>query len=150
MTAKLLETFTKKGNYEYGTAENGLLALQACESARRIYDIILMGQQEYIPKLYNILTKKTDISMPVMNGMDSARGIRKLEHERGQKPATIVALTGLASASVRQEAFSNGINVFMTKPVSFSVLRKFLNDWTPETELQTSMPLCGQDHRWTK
>jgi hypothetical protein len=58
MPAKLLETFTKKGNYEYDTAENGLLALQACENAQRIYDIILMGQQEYTPKLYNILTKK--------------------------------------------------------------------------------------------
>ncbi|KAH0562294.1 hypothetical protein GP486_003012 [Trichoglossum hirsutum] len=55
---KLLETFAKKGNYEYDTAENGLLALQACENARRLYDIILMGQQEYVPKLYSILTKK--------------------------------------------------------------------------------------------
>ena len=77
--------------------------------------------------------------MPVMNGMDSTRGIRTLERERGQKPAMIVALTGLASASVQQEAFSNGINVFLTKPVSFSELRKFLNDWTPEMELQTYM-----------
>ncbi|PVH70537.1 hypothetical protein DL98DRAFT_436860, partial [Cadophora sp. DSE1049] len=78
-----------------------------------------------------------DISMPVMNGMDSARGIRKLESKRGQKPAMIVALTGLASASVRQEAFSSGINFFLTKPVSFNELRKFLNDWTPDMEPQT-------------
>jgi CheY-like chemotaxis protein len=86
-----------------------------------------------------------------MNGMDSAREIRKLERERGQKPATIVALTGLASASDRQEAFSNGINVFLTKPVSFSELRKFLSDWTPETELPISMPpLRGLDRRWSK
>ena len=58
MPAKLLETFTKKGNYEYDTAENGLLALQACENAQRPYDIIFMGQQIFVPKLYNILTKK--------------------------------------------------------------------------------------------
>ena len=77
---------------------------------------------------------KVDISMPVMNGMDSARGIRKLEKERGQKPAMIIALTGLASASVRQEAFSSGINFFLTKPVSFNELRKFLNDWSPDME----------------
>jgi CheY-like chemotaxis protein len=75
--------------------------------------------------------------MPVMNGMDSARGIRKLENERGQKPAMIIALTGLASASVRQEAFSSGINFFLTKPVSFKELRKFLNDWTPDMQPQT-------------
>jgi CheY-like chemotaxis protein len=75
--------------------------------------------------------------MPVMNGIDSARAIRKLENERGQKPAMIIALTGLASASVRQEAFSSGINFFLTKPVSFKELRKFLNDWTLDMEPQT-------------
>jgi CheY-like chemotaxis protein len=74
--------------------------------------------------------------MPVMNGMDSARSIRKLERERGQKPAIIIALTGLASADVRQEAFSIGINFFLTKPVSFNELRKFLSDWTPDIEPQ--------------
>jgi CheY-like chemotaxis protein len=79
--------------------------------------------------------------MPVMNGMDSARGIRKLERERGQKPAMIIALTGLASASTRQEAFSNGMNFFMTKPVSFNELRKFLDGWKPDVE--ASHPLGG-------
>jgi len=69
--------------------------------------------------------------MPVMNGMDSTRAIRKLESEQGQKPVTIIALTGLASASARQEAFSSGINLFLTKPVSFNELREILNDWTP-------------------
>lgn len=82
--------------------------------------------------------------MPVMNGMDSARGIRKLEKERGQKSVMIVALTGLASASVRQEAFSSGINFFLTKPVSFNELRKFLNDWSPDMEPQT--PEVSEKH----
>jgi CheY-like chemotaxis protein len=75
--------------------------------------------------------------MPVMNGMESARAIRKLEGECGQKPATIIALTGLASASARQEAFSSGINLFLAKPVSFIELRQILNDWSPDIEAQT-------------
>ncbi|KFY87320.1 hypothetical protein V500_07034, partial [Pseudogymnoascus sp. VKM F-4518 (FW-2643)] len=111
---KLLETFAKKNNYKYDSAENGLLALQAFQNTPNLYDIIFM-----------------DISMPVMNGMDSTRAIRKLESEQGQKPVTIIALTGLASASARQEAFSCGINLFLTKPVSFNELREILNDWTP-------------------
>ncbi|RFU26643.1 hypothetical protein B7463_g9706, partial [Scytalidium lignicola] len=117
---RLLETFAKKNNCKYGTAENGLLALQAFQTTRNLYDIVFM-----------------DISMPVMDGLDSTRAIRKLEGERGQKPATIIALTGLASASIRQEAFSSGINLFLTKPVSFHELRDFLNDWTPDKEVQT-------------
>jgi hypothetical protein len=43
--AKLLETFTKKNNYEYDTAENGLLALHAFQNALNLYDIVLMGKQ---------------------------------------------------------------------------------------------------------
>jgi CheY-like chemotaxis protein len=74
--------------------------------------------------------------MPVMNGIDSAHSIRKLECERGQKPAIIIALTGLASADVRQAAFSIGINFFLTKPVSFNELWKFLSNWTPDIEPQ--------------
>jgi CheY-like chemotaxis protein len=75
--------------------------------------------------------------MPVMNGMESARAIRTLEGERGQKPVTIIALTGLASASAQQEAFSSGINFFLTKPVSFNALREILNDWSPDMEIHT-------------
>ena len=43
--AKLLETFTKKNNYEYDTAENGLLALQTFQNTRTLYDIVFMGKQ---------------------------------------------------------------------------------------------------------
>ena len=57
MLAKLLETFTKKNNYEYGTAENGLLALQAFQNARHPYDIVFMGRQ-IISKRYSVLTGK--------------------------------------------------------------------------------------------
>jgi CheY-like chemotaxis protein len=69
--------------------------------------------------------------MPVMNGMESARGMRALERERGQRPTVIIALTGLASATAQQEAFSSGINLFLTKPVRLNELLNILNDWTP-------------------
>jgi CheY-like chemotaxis protein len=78
--------------------------------------------------------------MPVMNGMDASREIRNLEHQRGQTPATIIALTGLASAEARQEAFSNGINLFLTKPVRFNQLRTILNDWNPDVDAQEISP----------
>lgn len=45
MIWKLLETFAKKNNYEYGTAGNGLLALQAFQNTRNLYDIVFMGKQ---------------------------------------------------------------------------------------------------------
>jgi CheY-like chemotaxis protein len=75
--------------------------------------------------------------MPVMSGMEATRAIRKLELERQQKPAMIIAVTALGSASIQQEAFSNGINMFLTKPLRFRDLRRILNEWTPEMEPQS-------------
>ena len=73
--------------------------------------------------------------MPVMDGMEATREIRKLERQQRQKPAMIIALTGLGSATSQKEAFSSGVSRFLTKPVRFSDLRKILNDWTPDRGL---------------
>jgi CheY-like chemotaxis protein len=78
--------------------------------------------------------------MPVMNGMDATREIRNLEQKRGQKPATIIALTGLASAEAQQEAFSHGINLFLTKPVGFTQLRTILNEWVADSDDKEQIP----------
>jgi len=73
--------------------------------------------------------------MPIMDGMEATRAIRNLERDRRQKPAMIIALTGLGSATSQEEAFSNGINLFLTKPVRFKDLRKILNDWAADMEM---------------
>ena len=72
--------------------------------------------------------------MPVMDGMEATRAIRKLERDRLQKPAMIITLTGLGSAASQHEAFSSGVNLFLTKPIRFADLRELLNDWDPEVK----------------
>jgi CheY-like chemotaxis protein len=68
--------------------------------------------------------------MPVMDGLESTRQIRlfeKMRQESGTcstKPTTIIALSGLGSAPVRQEAFNSGVNLFFSKPVRFQELVK--------------------------
>lgn len=78
--------------------------------------------------------------MPVMDGIVSTREIRKLERARRQKPAIIVALTGLGSATSQKEAFESGMNFFLTKPVRFTDLRKMLKEWTPEGKTENRRP----------
>jgi CheY-like chemotaxis protein len=68
-----------------------------------------------------------DISMPVMDGMTATRRIREYEHKHGVKRTFIVALTGLASASARLEAWSSGIDHFMTKPIKFKAREQLLD-----------------------
>lgn len=66
------------------------------------------------------------MSMPVMDGMSATRAIRQYEQEYNIPRCCIIALTGLASASAKLEAWNAGIDHFMTKPVNFKALEKFL------------------------
>ena len=87
----------------------GSEALSKYKEAAGGFDIILM-----------------DISMPVMDGIESTREIRKYEREIRSEPARIIALTGVASESARDDAFASGVNDFLPKPVKFNHLLAFL------------------------
>ena len=72
-----------------------------------------------------------------MDGLTATRLIRSLERSRTEqrgvskapRPAVIIALTGLASSQDATEAFTSGMDLFMTKPVKFSKLGDVLDDW---------------------
>lgn len=80
-----------------------------------------------------------------MDGFESTRLIRKSELEYQNtldglakdlfKPATIVALTGLASASAQQEAYGSGMDLFLTKPIRRKELLTVLNERVPGKKL---------------
>lgn len=79
-----------------------------------------------------------DLTMPVCNGFESTRRIRATEAARAgvlspterSPPALIVALSGLASARDQAEAFEAGVDLYMTKPVSFKDVQRLLTNWT--------------------
>jgi DNA-binding response OmpR family regulator len=66
------------------------------------------------------------MSMPVMDGMSATRAIRQYEQAYNIPRCCIIALTGLASASAKLEAWNSGIDYFMTKPVNFKELNGVL------------------------
>jgi DNA-binding response OmpR family regulator len=66
------------------------------------------------------------MSMPVMDGMSATRAIRQYEHAYNIPRCCIIALTGLASASAKLEAWNSGIDYFMTKPINFKELNTVL------------------------
>jgi CheY-like chemotaxis protein len=70
----------------------------------------------------------TDISMPVMDGLESTRRIRDFEQSTSKSRVRIIALTGLAQADIQSEAIRSGMDVFLTKPVRMDGLMPIMND----------------------
>jgi signal transduction histidine kinase/CheY-like chemotaxis protein len=65
-----------------------------------------------------------DLQMPVMGGIEAARGIRSNFHLKNQ-PA-IIAMTGHALTGVKEECKAAGMNAFLTKPVSLDDFRRVI------------------------
>ncbi|TVY23559.1 Autoinducer 2 sensor kinase/phosphatase [Lachnellula hyalina] len=108
---KLLIATMRKLGITHSTATNGLEALNTYKNSRGAFDVIFM-----------------DISMPIMSGIDSTRHIRRFERDEGLEPTRLIALTGAANPNTRQEAFSSGVDLFLTKPVPMRELRGMLED----------------------
>ena len=106
---KILSSYTNKIGRAYSTASNGLEAVEAFTHGAGRYRCVFM-----------------DISMPVMDGFEATRRIRAFERDKGLKPASVFALSGLASAGAQQEAFESGIDLFLTKPVRLKELGTIL------------------------
>lgn len=66
--------------------------------------------------------------MPVMSGIESTQHIRRFERDNGLTPVALIALTGAANPNTRQEAFSSGVDLFLTKPVPMKALKVMLDD----------------------
>lgn len=111
---RLLITFMKHQKVMViDTADDGRVAVDAVERNSEGYDLIFM-----------------DISMPIMDGIEATRAIRALEKEReGCVPAKIVAFTGLSSLRDETNALEAGVNLFLTKPVSFKEVSRLITEW---------------------
>lgn len=85
---------------------NGRASLEMFESANGEYDAIIM-----------------DVQMPVMNGYEAARAIRRSGCGNA-KTVPIIALTADASEESARAAADSGMNGCLTKPVNIDRLRK--------------------------
>lgn len=70
-----------------------------------------------------------DIKMPVMDGYDSTRAIRKSSPD-----IPIIALTAFAFESDKEKALDAGCNDYVTKPVSLTSLNQLLNKYLGTTD----------------
>ena len=93
------------------TVANGLEALERFEaSAPGFYDAILL-----------------DVQMPVMDGHEAARHIRKSSHpEAGSIP--LIAATANAFNEDKAEALAAGMNAHVSKPIDVKELCRIIRE----------------------
>ncbi|KAL4765299.1 uncharacterized protein BDW70DRAFT_168670 [Aspergillus foveolatus] len=106
---KVLSTFMSKIGCSYDTASNGLVAVEKYRQTQQKFDYVLM-----------------DISMPIMDGITASRTIREYEDESLLEPCTIMAVTGVASSDMQQQAFAAGMDDYLVKPLSLHDLKRIL------------------------
>jgi len=80
-------------------AENGRAAVE--KFTAKDYDMVFM-----------------DIQMPVMDGYEATRAIRRLEHEQGRAATPIIAVTANAFKEDRDRCMTAGCDGYLAKPIS--------------------------------
>ena len=111
LNAEILMELLKIEGAECTICENGKRVLEAFEqSAPGDYDMILM-----------------DVQMPVMNGYDAARAIRRSLHKQAET-IPIIAMTANAFSEDIRHSLTAGMNAHIAKPVDMKLLITMINE----------------------
>lgn len=94
---------------EVDWAEDGLLGYQKYDSCS--FDLVFM-----------------DLQMPNCDGFEATRLIRKKEALENRKMLPIYALSANTSEADQSMSFQSGMNGFLAKPVTVSIIRQVLAD----------------------
>jgi hypothetical protein len=99
---KVAESFLARDGHEVTLAENGQDALDLLTDPNQ-FDLILM-----------------DVQMPVLDGLETTRRLRKREAENGWTRWPVMALTGNAMQEEQDACLAAGMDACMTKPMRMS------------------------------
>ncbi|MBK1876009.1 response regulator [Pelagicoccus mobilis] len=105
---ELMDALLCSLGHDVEIAVNGAEAVRMAATQR--YDFILL-----------------DISMPKMDGFEACRQIRALGNGNASTP--VVAMTAHVTPEDKDRCYEAGMSDYLSKPVSFSKLKKALSNW---------------------
>ncbi len=111
LNQEIAKTILEEVGLTVEIAENGQIALDMLQKSEPgYYQLILM-----------------DVKMPVMNGYEATRAIRKLE-DKELASIPIIAMTANAFEEDKREALMSGMNGHTAKPIDIDKLFKMLHE----------------------
>ncbi len=121
----LCNIFEREADFDVcGQAENGK---EAIEKAKKLHpDLILL-----------------DLSMPVMNGLDAARVLKRVMPE-----VPVIMFSEYSGASTENEACSAGVSALVSKSEHISVLLSKARRALEHQQLWAFRPLSASSSRW--
>ena len=115
---KLVTTLLSKRGHTVESVDNGRSAVDAVESARKPFDVVIM-----------------DVQMPTMSGFEASAAIRERERTTGAH-VPIVALTAHAMQGDRERCLQAGMDGYLSKPIDvdrlIATIEEFGSGLVPE------------------
>ncbi|KAB1440904.1 response regulator [Pseudodesulfovibrio senegalensis] len=105
LNQKFLTHFLTMFGHTVVLAHNGAEALEALRNEKEPFDLILM-----------------DVQMPEMDGLETARAIRKGKARTTHRNTPIIALTAYAMKGDRERILASGMDDYVSKPVDMKKL----------------------------
>ena len=123
ITGRVLLVEDNELNQEIAAAilEESGFQVETAENGREAVDMVAASQ----PGWYQAVLM--DVQMPVMNGYEATRCIRRLENPRLAN-IPILAMTANAFEEDKQEALRSGMNGHISKPINIGKLLETLNE----------------------
>jgi len=115
---RVTQLLLQKIGIECEIANNGQEAIEMYKTNQ--FDLILM-----------------DMQMPEVDGIESAKQIRKIEQNNGvENPVFIVAVTANTFSEDKQKCFNAGMNDFMSKPFKEAELKRIIKNAVTNKQIQ--------------
>jgi CheY-like chemotaxis protein len=114
----LILSYLKHSQAAIDIAGNGEIAVRKFKAGK--YDVVLM-----------------DVEMPVMDGTQATKEIRRHEAETGVEPTPVLALTAHAFADMAARGIKAGFTAVLTKPIRKATLLEALAAHTPNRSIES-------------
>lgn len=129
---RLLEMYCTRRSIPFRSAKDGQQAVNIFSQALvPKYDSLL--RQSLPTQPFKLILM--DLQMPVCDGIDATKQIRRLEKQHKHERSVLFIVTGQDSSNDRKAAEDAGADEFLTKPVGPKVLDQWVKKWYPDLDI---------------